>query len=82
MRLNIREKAVYSKGLGPREQELMKEQVKGPKEEEVSGCRYKFPCRWRQFGYSVSREVPRSVLKCETVLALLMRPQKFLDTPV
>ena len=50
MRLNIREKAVYSKGLGPREQELMKEQGKGPKEEEVSGCRYKFPCRWRQFG--------------------------------
>ena len=32
--------------------------------------------------YSVSREVPRSVLKCETVLAALMRPQKFLDTPV
>ena len=32
--------------------------------------------------YSVSREVPRSVLKCETVLAPLMRPQKFLDTPV
>ena len=32
--------------------------------------------------YSVSREVPCSVLKCETVLAPLMRPQKFLDTPV
>ena len=32
--------------------------------------------------YSVSREVPRSVLKCETVLAPLMRPQKFLDTLV
>ena len=32
--------------------------------------------------YSVSREVPRSFLKCETVLAPLMRPQKFLDTPV
>ena len=31
--------------------------------------------------YSVSREVPRSVLKCETVLAPLMRPQKFLDAP-
>ena len=27
--------------------------------------------------YSVSREVPRSVLKSETVLAPLMRPQKF-----
>ena len=28
---------------------------------------------------SVSREVPRSVLKCKTILAPLMRPQKFLD---
>ena len=33
------------------------------------------------YTYSVSK-VPRSVLKCETVLAPLMRPQKFLDTPV
>ena len=32
--------------------------------------------------YSDSREVPRSVLKCETVLSPLMRPQMFLDTPV
>ena len=30
--------------------------------------------------YSVSREVPRSVLKCETVLAPMMSPQKFQDT--
>ena len=32
--------------------------------------------------YSVSREVPRSVLKWETVLGTLMRPQKFSDIPV
>ena len=32
--------------------------------------------------YSISREVPRSVLKCKSVLAPLMQPQKFLDTPV
>ena len=31
--------------------------------------------------YSVSREVPRSVLKCEMVLAPLMRPLKFPETP-
>ena len=30
--------------------------------------------------YSVSREVPCSVLKCETVFDTLMRPQKFPDT--
>ena len=32
--------------------------------------------------YSVSREVPCSLLKCETVLAPLMGRQKFPYTPV
>ena len=42
MRLNIREKAVYSKGLGPREQELMKEQEKGQRKRKYLGVDINF----------------------------------------
>ena len=38
--------------------------------------------RWGPCPLQHLKEVPRSVLKCKTVLAPLMRPQKFLDTPV